>query len=218
MSCDGLPSLVSQNNLLELFTLLRFTMPTVFKPSDVGLFESITSGSLQLTGTADRVMHFRQMLDPFILRRLKTDVLGDLPPKREVVLRIPMTAHQQALYSNTVAKGLTSGSSGAATLPAKPGKLPPKTVKHLFTELRKAANHPLLLREHYGTGDEVSPSRVREICSRRLEPSSGVQKRSTCACCERMMVDSITLSCSKSLILPPPVFSNRRLWPCASLC
>jgi ATP-dependent DNA helicase len=34
------------------------------------------------------------MADPFLLRRLKTDVLTFLPPKREYVLLAPMTAKQ----------------------------------------------------------------------------------------------------------------------------
>ena len=39
---------------------------------------------------------------PFVLRRLKSEVLGSLPPKTEETLRIALPASQKALYAATV--------------------------------------------------------------------------------------------------------------------
>ena len=35
-------------------------------------------------------------------------------------------------------------------------KLPAKEVRHLFTELRKAANNPMLMRSHYSSDEKAS--------------------------------------------------------------
>ena len=42
-----------------------------------------------------------------------------------------------------------------AELLAAAAKLPARSVKHIFTELRKAANHPLLLCHRYRTDPAV---------------------------------------------------------------
>lgn len=43
-----------------------------------------------------------QILTPFLLRRLKTDVELNLPPKKEVLLFCPMTELQLQLYKATI--------------------------------------------------------------------------------------------------------------------
>ena len=49
-----------------------------------------------------------QILTPFLLRRLKTDVEFALPPKKEVLVYAPLTATQQRYYqsllNNTIMK------------------------------------------------------------------------------------------------------------------
>lgn len=50
--------------------------------------------SSQLIGTLHGI------LKPFLLRRLKVDVEGLLPPKKEYVLYAPLSMHQRDLYDN----------------------------------------------------------------------------------------------------------------------
>ena len=40
----------------------------------------------------------RQILTPFLLRRLKTDVELSLPPKKEVLVYAPLTLKQETFY------------------------------------------------------------------------------------------------------------------------
>lgn len=40
-----------------------------------------------------------QILTPFLLRRLKTDVVLDLPPKKEILVYAPLTSKQESLYT-----------------------------------------------------------------------------------------------------------------------
>ncbi len=45
-----------------------------------------------------------QILTPFMLRRLKTDVELVLPPKREIMVYAPLMPKQQEFYKKTVEK------------------------------------------------------------------------------------------------------------------
>ncbi|XP_017658671.1 lymphoid-specific helicase [Nannospalax galili] len=98
-----------QNNLSELWSLLNFLLPDVF--DDLKSFESwfdITS----LSETAEdiiakereqNVLHMlHQILTPFLLRRLKSDVALEVPPKREVVVYAPLSNKQEIFYTAIV--------------------------------------------------------------------------------------------------------------------
>lgn len=41
---------------------------------------------------------------PFVLRRLKSDVLKQMVPKREVVIKVNLEAGQRAVYNGILAK------------------------------------------------------------------------------------------------------------------
>uniref|UniRef100_A0A803TQL3 Proliferation-associated SNF2-like protein n=1 Tax=Anolis carolinensis TaxID=28377 RepID=A0A803TQL3_ANOCA len=100
-----------QNNLSELWSLLNFLLPDVF--DDLKSFESwfdITS----MSGIAEdivakekeqNVLHMlHQILTPFLLRRLKSDVALEIPPKREIVVYAPLVKKQETFYSAIVNK------------------------------------------------------------------------------------------------------------------
>ena len=50
----------------------------------------------------DRIAHAKRIMKPFFLRRLKSEVLTDLPQKSEEVLRVSMTQQQQEAYFELV--------------------------------------------------------------------------------------------------------------------
>lgn len=45
-----------------------------------------------------------QILTPFLLRRLKSDVTLEVPPKREVIVYAPLTTKQETFYTAVVNK------------------------------------------------------------------------------------------------------------------
>ena len=51
----------------------------------------------------DRIAHAKRIMKPFFLRRLKSEVLTDLPQKSEEVIRVPMATRQQEVYFQLVA-------------------------------------------------------------------------------------------------------------------
>ncbi|KAM9477081.1 lymphoid-specific helicase [Clarias gariepinus] len=104
-----------QNNLSELWSLLNFLLPDVF--DDLKSFESwfdistITSDVENLV-TNEREQNIlnmlHQILTPFLLRRLKSDVTLDVPPKKEIVVYAPMTAKQDTFYRAIVDKTIAN--------------------------------------------------------------------------------------------------------------
>lgn len=93
-----------QNNLVELWSLLNFLLPQFFRDADT--FASLLAADD--LREADRVLQEEQstniiatihgVLAPFVLRRLKVDVLHDLAPKKEVLVYCPISQLQRDLY------------------------------------------------------------------------------------------------------------------------
>lgn len=61
--------------LQELWSLLEFMMPDLFATEDVDLKKLLNADDLDLVG------RMKSILGPFILRRLKSDVMQQLVPK-----------------------------------------------------------------------------------------------------------------------------------------
>jgi len=96
-----------QNNIAELWSLLHFLLPEVF--NDLDSFEGWFDFSSVLQDKTDSDAKARKqrnslvgkmhaILKPFLLRRMKSDVESNLPPKREYILYAPLTAEQKDLY------------------------------------------------------------------------------------------------------------------------
>jgi SNF2 family DNA or RNA helicase len=85
-----------ENHLGELYTLFRFLNPTMF--GSAAEFERHYATPIHKTGDRTAAAELRRKIKPFILRRLKEDVLADLPPKIEQVLMVPMGEEQRRFY------------------------------------------------------------------------------------------------------------------------
>ncbi|KAH0521435.1 Lymphocyte-specific helicase [Microtus ochrogaster] len=130
-----------QNNLSELWSLLNFLLPDVF--DDLKSFESwfdITS----LSETAEdiiakereqNVLHMlHQILTPFLLRRLKSDVALEVPPKREVVVYAPLSNKQEIFYKAIVNRTIANmfGSCEKETIELSPTGRPKRRSRKLI--------------------------------------------------------------------------------------
>ena len=104
-----------QNNLDELFILLHFLEPTKFK--DLAAFQA----EFAEIGNEAQVARLHELLQPYLLRRLKKDVLKEMPPKRELIVRVELSAQQRALYKAVLTKNFAAlrslGRPGAAPPP-----------------------------------------------------------------------------------------------------
>ena len=85
-----------ENNLGELYSLFRFLNPTMFGTFDN--FSAYYLTPIQKHNDKDTTAELRKKIYPFILRRLKKDVLKELPDKIEQVLYVEMSDEQQRFY------------------------------------------------------------------------------------------------------------------------
>lgn len=85
-----------ENHLGELYTLFRFLNPAMF--GTAADFERDYAVPIQKQNDASAAHELRKKIYPFVLRRLKSDVLKDLPPKIEQVLYVEMGQKQKEHY------------------------------------------------------------------------------------------------------------------------
>ncbi|KAF8535817.1 SNF2 family N-terminal domain-containing protein [Trichophaea hybrida] len=122
-----------QNNLVELWSLFDFVFPgrlgtlPVFKeqfevPIRLGGYKNAQNIQVQ-TATQCAVV-LKQLISPYLLRRMKIDVMQDLPTKEEKVLFCKLTKGQVASYQdylksaevNEILKGKRDSLSGISVL------------------------------------------------------------------------------------------------------
>jgi SNF2 family DNA or RNA helicase len=88
-----------ENSLFELYSLYRFINPGLFKT--LADFKKDFVSPIQNDANEDIAKVLKAKITPFLLRRLKQDVLKDLPPKQEQVVYIDMSSEHKKLYEDT---------------------------------------------------------------------------------------------------------------------
>ena len=78
-----------ENNIQEYWGLMLLINPAVFTRANA---------AMKISDSQQRVEKVKRITTPFILRRMKKDVLKDLPQKQEQVLYCKMDSEQKALY------------------------------------------------------------------------------------------------------------------------
>jgi superfamily II DNA or RNA helicase len=87
-----------ENNLDELWTLFHYLNPGLLGTRD--MFTKRFSNPIENGSDPRARARLRDTVKPFILRRLKSEVLHELPPRTEITLRIEMEAEEKALYES----------------------------------------------------------------------------------------------------------------------
>jgi superfamily II DNA or RNA helicase len=85
-----------ENHLGEAWSLFTFLMPGLL--GDHRRFTRLYRTPIEQQGDTDRQDLLTRRLRPFILRRLKTEVAKELPPKTEIVQRVTLSDDQRDLY------------------------------------------------------------------------------------------------------------------------
>jgi SNF2 family DNA or RNA helicase len=163
-----------QNDLLELQNLMHFLLPRVFSAQGFENFANMLQGDEnEVQRLTDRM---KQLLGPFVLRRLKTEVAGQLTEKKHTTEFIAMTPEQDNIYEISLQnyRDQIADNNKTATALAENGQVAvekfmktigSKKINHMFTHLRKVAQHPLLVRHHY------DDAKVEEIASKAFHMS-----------------------------------------------
>jgi len=151
-----------QNSPQELLNMLCFIMPLFSQGGggdpfdDDGNNASVSERMLQHfvenetmeEGDEEKAYQkLKRLFAPFVLRRKKSDVIAQLlPPKEQVVEFVTLDDGGRSIYENILAAHVNKNGS----------KISAAIGDHLFTNLRKAANHPLLLRTRHTSRTEIS--------------------------------------------------------------
>lgn len=85
-----------ENNLTELYSLFRFLNPAMFGTLEA--FNQRYTYPIQKDGDKQTLNQLRRKIYPFLLRRLKKDVLKELPDRINQTLCVEMSDKQRHLY------------------------------------------------------------------------------------------------------------------------
>ncbi|KAE8705433.1 Protein CHROMATIN REMODELING 19 [Hibiscus syriacus] len=151
-----------QNDLHELWSMLEFMMPDLFATDDVDLKKLLNAEDRELIG------RMKSILGPFILRRLKSDVMQQLVPKIQQVEYVIMEKQQENAYREAIEEYRTISRARIAKL-SEPdlnnivGIIPRRQISNYFVQFRKIANHPLLVRRIYDECDVCFAKRLHSM-------------------------------------------------------
>lgn len=131
-----------QNDLHELWSLLEFMMPDIFATGDIDLKKLLNAEDRGL------ISRIKSILGPFILRRLKSDVMQQLVPKTQHVNSVSMGSEQRKAYNDAL-----NDYRAICLARSEKSSVPKRQISNYFMQLRKIANHPLLIRRIYSDKD-----------------------------------------------------------------
>ncbi|KAJ5091878.1 SNF2-related protein [Penicillium alfredii] len=117
-----------QNNLAELSSLMDFLNP--------GLIEVDVDMDLNAEAASQKLAELTDAIQPFMLRRTKSKVESDLPPKTEKIIRVELSDVQLEYYKNILTKNYAALNDGAKGMK--------QSLLNIMMELKKASNHPFM--------------------------------------------------------------------------
>ncbi|MBN3288763.1 CHD1L protein, partial [Polyodon spathula] len=121
-----------QNSLQELFSLLSFIEPQVFPEHEA---EGFVTSYKDVETQKERAAELHSLLQPFLLRRVKTDVAAELPKKSELVVYHGMSALQKKYYKAVLTKDLDAFDNERGSK---------ARLSNILIQLRKCVDHPYL--------------------------------------------------------------------------
>lgn len=131
-----------ENRLEELWSLFDTVAPGLLGSSES--FQRRFAGPIERREAQAR-QALKTLVRPYLLRRTKTAVLQELPPRTEIILDVELSAAERAVYEALRRQALEAlaGTQGS------PGQ---KRIRILaeITRLRRAACHPALIDEAAG--------------------------------------------------------------------
>ncbi|XP_056606446.1 chromodomain-helicase-DNA-binding protein 1-like [Triplophysa dalaica] len=121
-----------QNNIQEVYSLLNFIQPSVFPPDNVEDFVTAYA-DVQTDSILANELH--EVLQPFLLRRVKAEVAAELPKKTELVVFHGLSALQKKYYKAILTRDIDAFRTDQSN----------KTrLLNILMQLRKCVDHPYL--------------------------------------------------------------------------
>ncbi len=140
-----------ENRLADLWSIMRFANPGLL--GSVHRFNERFAGPIERNRDRDAQHVLKRLVGPFVLRRTKSEVLQDLPPRTELILTVTPEAAEAAHYE---ALRREAANEIDATLDAAPEAQARFNILAQLTRLRRAACDPRLCSPEFGiTGAKV---------------------------------------------------------------
>lgn len=128
-----------ENHLGELWTLFRFINPGLLGSQDS--FNQRFAHPIENQQDKLARQQLKRLVQPFILRRLKTDVLTELPPRTEISINVPQNKEEAALYEAMRRQALEKLANNSEE---NPGQQRLKVLAEIM-RLRRACCNPRLV-------------------------------------------------------------------------
>ena len=124
-----------ENRLSELWSILDFLNPGYLGTQN--FFQRRFGAPIERYGDTASLKMLRSLVQPFLLRRLKTDrsIIQDLPEKQEMAVFCALSAEQAGLYQKLVEDSLN-------TIDEAEGVKRRGLILALLTKLKQVCNHP----------------------------------------------------------------------------
>lgn len=164
-----------QNSLMELWSLMHFLMPHLFRSRQEFSYWFSNPLSSAVEGRSrvsdELVKRLHSIMRPFVLRRLKKDVAKQLPAKHEHEVLCKLSRRQQLLYEEFMSRSSTRKAF------AKESNVNFVSMMNVVMQLRKVCNHPDLFEPRpiiapflFTPGVELSVPRCTIVDSMREAP------------------------------------------------
>ncbi|MEB3701801.1 DEAD/DEAH box helicase [Candidatus Bealeia paramacronuclearis] len=153
-----------ENRLLDLWSLFDFVAPGLLGSSRVfsNYGKKITAQENERSGEGKFYAAIRQLVSPYILRRLKSDksIIADLPDKTEVNAYCSLSKQQIALYQHAIQELQKSLNQNMEGIQRR------GVVLSFITRFKQICNHPSQWLGHgdYKAAESGKFLRLREIC------------------------------------------------------
>ncbi len=152
-----------ENSLDELWSIFDFIMPGYLH--SYSRFQSLYERPIAAEGNMEALERLSAQIAPFVLRRLKKDVLKELPPKFESRMSVEMTEEQKKIYVAQLALARREVAEELAANGAERGRI---RILSVLVRLRQICCHPASFLPDY-TGDSGKMQLLSEIVEDALE-------------------------------------------------
>lgn len=156
-----------ENSLEELWSLFDFLMPGLLSTYDRFVEKYIRKLAAPQSSSSEHLETLKKKVSPFILRRMKEDVLQDLPPVSEILYHCHLTDTQKELYQSYAA----SAKEELSKLVKKEGfdKIQIHVLATL-TRLKQICCHPAIFaKDNAEMGDSAKYDMLMELLPSLIE-------------------------------------------------
>lgn len=152
-----------ENSLSDLWSIFDYVLPDFLL--SYNKFKDKFETPIIKENSSDALEKLHRLTEPFILRRLKTDVLKELPEKIEIISYAQMESKQKKLYLAELMKANNEFNDEIKNQGYERSQI---KILALLTRLRQICCHPSLYIENY-TGDSAKLNLCMQIVNDSIQ-------------------------------------------------